>query len=774
MPLARGIMRMGRINIRPTTATFFPDVINAFNNLSPADCINAPFTVTIRVTSPDTPSVTLGLGLSNVRPSGIVSIINLNDTANTTIAAGSNGAILPQTIINVASTVSFISTGGSIFVNTSSGVQLVTYTGTTSTTFTGCSGGVGTMSTGGSINNSTIGSVLGSGLLVGVGTNISEANSIRLNISGDNTTLAAYYARTNNDYVVSAATNATPIVVTTASPNKLLTGHNVTISGALGNTAANGTFAITLPGTTIAVASSGTTTTDALSNSIALPTGTINVISTSTFPASGTFFITTENGIQTVTYGSKNTTQFLSCTGGTGLMFTGAPVTNTAATLPQSTINVASTSSPAPGFPTSGTFYIMTTAGVQTVTYTGTGATTFTGCSGGTGIMTTGGIVRGASTFSLTGSVGNGVYTANSATVSGPSFESSYTNSTIYSVAFTGTATTITSPAASGSPHVYCTTAAQSITAHVQTTETSPVNVTAGSVNFRLYSDDINFTNLASGTLNPSGNATTTIPANTPVGLYGIQAIYPGGGCNSISNTITGVSTSTTTYLFLSNDPTTVSTPTATGGSTTCVRKTKQFNTLVSSTNLGGPSVGSIYFTAFHPASSSTLTTASTTPAAGAASVTVPVDFFDGYTLGTWTITAHYVGDGYCYSSATSVSSLSITTILNTTTSVIDSISPPNFSKTAGGSVTINATVTSSPSGTLNGTMSFTSSSGGMAGANASLSTASPVSVNLTVLKSAFNVGAGQLVTGTFNGDFAGSDCFDISVTDGYSITVTA
>jgi hypothetical protein len=70
--------------------------------------------------------------------------------------------------------------------------------------------------------------------------------------------------------------------------------------------------------------------------------------------------------------------------------------------------------------------------------------------------------------------------------------------------------------------------------------------------------------------------------------------------------------------------------------------------------------------------------------------------------------------------------------------------------------------------------MSFTSSAGGMAGANAAINSTSPVSVNLSVLKSAFNVGTGQLVTGTFNGDLAGSDCFDISVTDGYSITVTA
>jgi hypothetical protein len=57
--------------------------------------------------------------------------------------------------------------------------------------------------------------------------------------------------------------------------------------------------------------------------------------------------------------------------------------------LPTGTINVASTT----GFAAAGTLYVETTAGMQTVTYTGTTATTFTGCAGGTGTMATGGRV---------------------------------------------------------------------------------------------------------------------------------------------------------------------------------------------------------------------------------------------------------------------------------------------------------------------------------------------------------------------------------------------
>lgn len=56
-------------------------------------------------------------------------------------------------------------------------------------------------------------------------------------------------------------------------------------------------------------------------------------------------------------------------------------------TLPQATINVASTS----GFNSTGTIHIKTSTGDETVTYTGLSPTTFTGCSGGMGTMSTGG-----------------------------------------------------------------------------------------------------------------------------------------------------------------------------------------------------------------------------------------------------------------------------------------------------------------------------------------------------------------------------------------------
>lgn len=75
--------------------------------------------------------------------------------AATTIASGSNGAALPQTTINVASTTGF-PTSGTIYVYTTGGTQTVTYTGTNTTQFTGCSGGVGTMVTGNNVTSSSL------------------------------------------------------------------------------------------------------------------------------------------------------------------------------------------------------------------------------------------------------------------------------------------------------------------------------------------------------------------------------------------------------------------------------------------------------------------------------------------------------------------------------------------------------------------------------------------------------------------------------------------
>ncbi len=170
------------------------------------------------------------------------------------------------------------------------------------------------------------------------------------------------------------------------------------------------------------------TTITAASNGQTLPQATINVVDTASMtdpfnpvvldqPA--TYIegikVTTSAGVQTVNCGGKTATTFTGCTGGTGTMSTGGAVTRASdygttstqqpgsgpifvkvaagsngAKLPQGTINVDDTIQ----FPSnpgliSVNYNWVTGLGVD-VTCTGKTATTFTGCTGGTGTLATG------------------------------------------------------------------------------------------------------------------------------------------------------------------------------------------------------------------------------------------------------------------------------------------------------------------------------------------------------------------------------------------------
>ncbi len=104
-----------------------------------------------------------GAGDTSTNPFPGVSKAASGSFPTTTIAAGSNGAALPQATINVADTtngasaVTMFPSKGIMSVTTSNGPQIVTYTGLTGTTFTGCAGGTGTMSTGGAVSGTTFG-----------------------------------------------------------------------------------------------------------------------------------------------------------------------------------------------------------------------------------------------------------------------------------------------------------------------------------------------------------------------------------------------------------------------------------------------------------------------------------------------------------------------------------------------------------------------------------------------------------------------------------------
>jgi len=82
-------------------------------------------------------------------------------------------------------------------------------------------------------------------------TSANVSNKIYYLPFGSNWDSANNQATTNTvALTVTGATNASPIVVTVNAPCQIVTGDSVTISGVLGNTAANGTFTVTQRSTT--------------------------------------------------------------------------------------------------------------------------------------------------------------------------------------------------------------------------------------------------------------------------------------------------------------------------------------------------------------------------------------------------------------------------------------------------------------------------------------------------------------------------------------------
>lgn len=177
---------------------------------------------------------------------GLFKISAINVGNSTTIAAGSNGQALPQATINVVSTTGFPASG-TIFVTTSTGSYAVTYTGTTATSFTGCAGGSGTMSTGGAISNLNRYNI---DYRSTEAPPVEASNSLDWwlyeieNVADEQMPQLTY----NNGFTVNGATNASPIVITSSSAHGYSTGQKVTITGVAGNTAANGTWIITVTG----------------------------------------------------------------------------------------------------------------------------------------------------------------------------------------------------------------------------------------------------------------------------------------------------------------------------------------------------------------------------------------------------------------------------------------------------------------------------------------------------------------------------------------------
>jgi len=328
-------------------------------------------------------------------------------TNSTTITASSNAVSLPTTTINVVSTVGFPS-GGYINVVTTEGTWLVTYTGTTATTFTGCSGGIGSMTTGGGVT---------------AGFPATGTLNVTTNAGVQSVTYTGITATTFTGCSGGTGTMSTggavsaPIQLTTSVANAYPNLGSVVIAGVLGNTSSIGTWTITTPTYNLSNALFFGTNIAFPSNNVALPTGTISSSTAAPFATTtgiqtlptGTINVSaTAPAATTIAAGSNNVTLPTGTinvasnvgfpTSGTLNVFATVSTTialgSNGATLPQTTIFAGSTS----GFPTAGTILVTSSNGTQTVTYAEITPISFTGCSVGTGTLASGGSITSSTT----------------------------------------------------------------------------------------------------------------------------------------------------------------------------------------------------------------------------------------------------------------------------------------------------------------------------------------------------------------------------------------
>lgn len=579
--------------------------------------------------------------------SGTATTLTVNQSTNyrTTIAAGSNGQVLPQSTINVASTTTASTTitiasngvslptgtinvtsttgfpsGGYLNVVTTAGTQLVLYTGITATTFTGCTGGIGSMTTGGAISIGFPGS--------GTINVTTDAGNQLVTYTGTSGTTFTGCTGGTGTMSTGGAVYA-PIQISTTAANSYPNLGSVVVSGVLGNTTSNGTWTVTTPsyslnnalyfGTTIGFPSNGaslpqstinssttapfttttgiqtlptgtinvsatapaSTTITASSNNVALPTGTINVVSTTGFPTSGTInvatIVTTVIALPSNGAVLPQSTIFVNST--TGFPVTGtlsvadSTITTTIAagsnglSLPQGTINVASTT----GFAASGTIFVTTSTGNQIVAYTGTTGTSFTGCSGGGGTMSTGGAVYAATSVSYTGitpisftgvSGGTGTILVNTPIGGGP-FNQTVTYTGVTATTFTGAlggvGTMFTGHAVgntgffntfptAGSVYINTTTGAQLVN-YTGVSATSLTGCTGGSGNtsnggsvFTAFSPASAYTSIAAGSNGAILPQSTINVASTSVASTTIAA---GSNGQSLPQSIINVASTT-------------------------------------------------------------------------------------------------------------------------------------------------------------------------------------------------------------------------------------
>jgi hypothetical protein len=161
-----------------------------------------------------------------------------------------------------------------------------------------------------------------------------------------NTAASAASVANPQTIIVQSTTNDAQVVTYTGTTGTTFTGCTGGVGAiAIGNYVWNGPVqtSITVP-----------------SNGVSLPTGTINVVSTTGYPASGSLLVaTTTNGTQKVAYTGITGTTFTGCTGGLGTMATGGRILNVSPVTPHDLLSIDITTS-------GGAIIIISTANAST------------------------------------------------------------------------------------------------------------------------------------------------------------------------------------------------------------------------------------------------------------------------------------------------------------------------------------------------------------------------------------------------------------------------
>ena len=345
--------------------------------------------------------------IGTVTPTG-GSNITIVIPASTTVAAGSNGATLPQAIINVASTSGYPS-AGTITVVSTNGAQYIQYTGTTATSFTGCNtnpcaSGTGTLATGNAVTAGT----LFPGVYI-VASNLPAGSIITSQTSGT-TGLSGVYV-INNTATAAAGVNFTAIQYNTFSSTSsgwYLITYKFDIRINSGITADNCRGAAALMLDNLQVPGSGTAAQApdnnhqySISNTVLVQYAAGQKLGLQWWAGyySGTTLQTSVAGLSIGPDASAGETPWVPAAFNPVGIEPSATSTVGSIILPQNNfiINVSDTT----GYPTFGTITVMSDAGLQSIQYTGKTGTSFTGCNGGTGTIADDTIVKlnGSATF---------------------------------------------------------------------------------------------------------------------------------------------------------------------------------------------------------------------------------------------------------------------------------------------------------------------------------------------------------------------------------------